>query len=178
MSKKNNTYFYFYYNFFEKRNKNRRKKKMDYFNLDKYMGLWYEIFKIPYKWENGCVTATAEYNITNGNMISLKNTCYTKETSYSRSGIGEVNINTDPNVMKKLTIDFTDGLPSDGASEYWIYWTDYNYSIVGNSKKDKVWLLARSPHIHNEDLQKFTDYIHKIGYDTTKVMIVDGVYIL
>ena len=156
-------------------------------DLEKYSGKWYEIFKIPFKWEQGCVKSTANYEVLNTESITLKNTCYFENgKSYSRSGKGVINhyeedeyeYENEDDVMLKMTIEFTDGLPSDGPSPYWIHWTNYNFSVVGGPSEDHLWLLSRDENISKRELVSFMSYVDELGYDISRIEIQDNISVI
>ena len=152
------------------------------FDLNRYMGKWYELLKIPFSWESNCVESFAEYENLGNGKISLKNTCVIDENkSYSREGVGyESNIHNHKHdtVMKKLTIEFTDGLPSDGPSPYWVHWTDYEYSLVGGPGDDKLWVLGREKKIPFKKLSKILELVNDLDYKSSKLELQNNVKIL
>lgn len=109
----------------------------------RYSGKWYEILKLPFKWEKGCGPVTAEYSSISDVRISINNTCYIDENKISEIINSSNNILDDkliPENIKqiiqsknkegsfsrkgfgdvidldepgKLRVYFDDGLPSD-----------------------------------------------------------------
>ncbi|WP_295520467.1 lipocalin family protein [uncultured Stenotrophomonas sp.] len=56
-------------------------------------------------------------------------------------------------------------------AEYIIAWLDegYQQTIVGRSKRDYVWYMARTPQVSPQDYQAAIDRIAAMGYDTSKL---------
>ncbi|WP_313140708.1 lipocalin family protein [Stenotrophomonas sp.] len=56
-------------------------------------------------------------------------------------------------------------------AEYIIAWLDegYQQTIVGRSKRDYVWYMARTPQVSPQDYQAAVDRIAAMGYDTSKL---------
>ncbi len=56
-------------------------------------------------------------------------------------------------------------------AEYVIAWVDADYqqTIVGRSKRDYVWLMARTPRIPEADYQARVKQIEALGYDVSKL---------
>ena len=56
-------------------------------------------------------------------------------------------------------------------AEYVIAWVDADYrqTIVGRSKRDYVWLMARTPRIPETDYQARIRQIEAMGYDVSKI---------
>jgi apolipoprotein D and lipocalin family protein len=141
------------------------------FDLNQYLGTWYEISRFPLKWESNCVNATAKY--TKGEMdntIMVENTCIMENGStYSRKGMASIPINSGRKDHLKLV--FTDGLPSDGPSDYWVLDTDYTtYALVGNEKRDHAWILCRYPMMSSCLYSALVTHLKTLSYDTTKLV--------
>lgn len=49
---------------------------------------------------------------------------------------------------------------------------DYSRTIVGRSKRDYVWLMARKPSLPAPELAAAIEKIRDLGYDTTKLRMV------
>ena len=49
---------------------------------------------------------------------------------------------------------------------------DYSRTIVGRSKRDYVWLMARTPSLPEAELKSAIARIGALGYDTTKLRMV------
>lgn len=56
-------------------------------------------------------------------------------------------------------------------AEYVIAWVDADYqqTIVGRSKRDYVWLMARTPRIAESDYRMRVKQIEALGYDISKL---------
>ena len=62
-------------------------------NLDKtkYLGKWYEIYRLPNWFEDGdCVTVTAEYSLRSDGGVSVLNTCHKEAKKEEAKGIGKI----------------------------------------------------------------------------------------
>ena len=49
---------------------------------------------------------------------------------------------------------------------------DYSRTIIGRSKRDYVWLMARTPSLPEPELESAIARIGALGYDTTKLRMV------
>jgi apolipoprotein D and lipocalin family protein len=56
-------------------------------------------------------------------------------------------------------------------AEYRIVYVDddYRHTIIGRSKRDYVWIMARTPQIPAQDMQSLRDIIATQGYDIVKL---------
>ncbi|MEZ5472929.1 MAG: lipocalin family protein, partial [Marinicella sp.] len=59
-------------------------------------------------------------------------------------------------------------------SEYIIVYvdSDYQYTIIGRTKRDYVWIMARQPEIPQKRLEQFIQIIVEEGYDQNAIQLV------
>ena len=49
---------------------------------------------------------------------------------------------------------------------------DYSQTIIGRSKRDYVWIMARTPSISEGDYQSMVSLLAEQGYDATRIQKV------
>lgn len=137
-------------------------------DLNRYLGRWYEIRRLPLKWEDTTATdITATYSLKDNGKVLVDNRCFDADDEPTRS-VGEASPVDDTNAKLKVTflpkairwIPFTDG-------DYWVLKIDpdYQMSLVGTPDRKNLWLLAREP---NPDPLAVEDYMaeaRKQGFD-------------
>jgi apolipoprotein D and lipocalin family protein len=122
------------------------------FESAKYLGTWYEIARIPFYFEEGCVapiTATYSVDLKNTNAIKVLNKCH-KVDGDLKSVTGNAYFVGEKNVAE-LTVTFLpqwlQWLPV-GYGDYWVLYTDYTgYTLVGSPDHKYLWILSRSEKI-------------------------------
>lgn len=109
-------------------------------DLNKYVGLWYEIAHAPNFFQKGCERSTAEYQIIDATSITVHNVCF-KENGKTRDITGVAKI-TDPAVPAKLRVKFSFFQRGD----YWITHLDnqYQWAVVSAPKKKSLFILSRT----------------------------------
>ena len=136
-------------------------------DLRRYAGLWYEIAKIPNRFQRQCVAGTtAEYSLLEDQMIQVVNRCREADgTEDSAKGVAKVE-NASTNA--KLQVSFVRFLGRNWFwGDYWIIGLDedYEWAIVGDPKRKYGWILARDSALVPSDLERCNTILRKQGYD-------------
>ncbi|BDQ04444.1 lipocalin family protein [Ignavibacterium sp.] len=142
-------------------------KTVDYVDLKKYAGLWYEVAKIPNRFQSQCVKGTtARYTLKENGEIEVVNSCFDEDGDLDKTeGVARV---VDKKSNAKLEVSFFSILgwrPVWG--DYWIIGLDENYqwAIVGTPTRKYGWILARQPKLDNETLEKIYSILKEQGYN-------------
>ena len=141
------------------------------FDLNRYLGKWYEVARYDHAFERGLVGTTAEYSLREDGKIKVLNSGYmnTLDGSYQESvGKAKPNSNGKPG---QLQVSFFG--PFYGNYYILDLAPDYSYSVVGSSSPKYLWILSRTPHLSSEVLSKILSNLQKRGYDTTKLIWVE-----
>jgi len=114
-------------------------------DLNQYKGVWFEISKIPNRFQSFCSSdTTAEYKIIKNGAIEVINKCQTENGEYEvANGLAKV---IDQESQAKLKVSFVRIL---GIQIFWgDYWiigleNNYQYAIVGDPERKYGWILSR-----------------------------------
>ncbi|EZA61279.1 Apolipoprotein D [Ooceraea biroi] len=123
---------------------------MQGFDLEKYLGKWYEVERYFAWFEFGGKCVTANYSLNEDSSMKIINKQISSLTGVASSieGIGRlIGKSNDP----KLTVTFP-SLPLPIDAPYWVLHSDYNtYAVVwsctnlGVLNTRNVWILTREP---------------------------------
>lgn len=147
---------------------------VDYVDLGRYVGLWYEIASIPQPFQKQCVGGvTATYTALPNERIEVVNACDTADGS--RSVItGEARVrDTESNAKLRVTfVKIRDRYFYLFGAPYWVIDVEpeYRYAVVGSPSTAFGWILARQPYLPPEDLTEIADGLDEQGYDTCKFL--------
>ena len=115
-----------------------------YVDLDRYLGRWYEIARLPAGFERGCTAVTAAYGRLPDGSISVRNECAKGHPGGKvKRAEGRATV-ADPATNAKLKVSFF--WPFSG--DYWILALDeeaYQWALVGEPGREYLWLLSRAP---------------------------------
>lgn len=148
--------------------KSREPVTVDSVDLNRYVGKWYEIAKIPNSFQKKCASnTTATYELRKDGDIDVINRCIEKDGSVSEAkGIAKV---VDKKTNSKLEVSF---VRIFGISLFWgDYWIigldkDYKYAVVGTPKRKYGWILSRTPILSKNDLDEAFIILRNQGYNT------------
>lgn len=136
-------------------------------NLEQYAGVWYEIAKIPNRFQKQCVRGTtAEYTLRKDGRISVVNRCIKEDGSLDEAkGIAKV-IDTTSNAKLKVSfVSFLGWRPFWG--DYWVIGLDedYEWAVVGTPDRKYGWILARTPALDETSMEEVFSVIEENGYE-------------
>lgn len=138
-----------------------------YVDLNRYLGLWYEIASYPQPYEKNCTGVTATYGLLENGDISVLNRCH----KYNLDGPlkeaqGKAWV-VDKETNAKLKVQFF--WPFTG--DYWIIdlGPDYEYSVVSDPTRSTLWILSRKPQLDPTVYRKILERLKRQNYDTFKL---------
>ncbi|MFZ8932848.1 MAG: lipocalin family protein [Bacteriovoracaceae bacterium] len=139
------------------------------FDLERYMGSWYEIARYDYFFQRFCGAAKATYTLGKG-RVKVLNECRTiKDPSKIKKAKGVAFV-TDKKSNSKLKVGFAPIFKHFGlfAGEYWILDIDENYQnvLIGDSKREFLWILSRNKSIDSSRYNKMVDLAKSLGFNT------------
>lgn len=136
-------------------------------DLNKYIGLWYEIAKIHNWFQKDCIkNTTAEYSLGEDGRIKVINSCIQADGSKKvAEGVAKV---VDNISNAKLEVSFVKIL---GIQLFWgDYWIiglgdNYDFALVGTPDRKYGWILSRTKKLSQEKLNRISDILKLKGYD-------------
>lgn len=140
-------------------------------DIQRYLGKWYEIALLPNRFEEGCYCTTAEYSLIDEETIRVINSC-NKESADGKldQAKGKAFVVEGSN-NSKLKVQFF--WPFKG--DYWILELDedYQYVLVGSPSRKYLWILARTPQLDLDVIDRLLTSAEQKGFDTSKIIYAD-----
>ena len=140
------------------------------FDIDRYLGIWYEIARLDHSFERGLERVTAEYGLRNDGGIKVLNRGFDPTKNRWKETIGKAYFVGDSN-LGRLKVSFWG--PFYGA--YNIIDLDqkhYSYSMVCGPNKSYLWILAREPYMEESLKSILINKAKALGFDTDKMIHV------
>ena len=139
--------------------------------LERYAGTWYEIARLPNRFEKGLECVSATYTLKENGKIEVLN---------QGRKVGEEN--------KAKDIKGTAWVPDDtkpGQLKVRFFWPfagdyyiieldrDYRYALVGDPSRKFLWILARERSLDQAIIDSLLESAAAKGFDTEAVMKVN-----
>lgn len=134
--------------------------------VQKYMGTWYEIARLPNWFEKNCKNATATYSLNLNGSVKVVNKC-TDSANKDKIAQGIAYID-DVSTNSKLKVSFF--WPFYG--KYWIIElaNDYSYAVIGHPNRKYFWILARTPKIDEKLYNQILKRAKSKGFDVANII--------
>lgn len=140
------------------------------FELDRYLGKWYEIARLDHSFERGLEQVTADYTPREEGGVHVINRGFSTEKQQWREAEGKA---------------FFVGPPSEGYlkvsffgpfyGSYVIFELDrdgYRHAFVCGPTTSYLWLLSRTPTVAPEVWSRFIEKAGQLGFNTEKLIVV------
>ena len=143
-------------------------------DLDRYAGRWYEIARLPNKFQDDCACCvTATYTPRDGGRLTVVNECRTADGKPNAVEGVAIRATAD-GPASKLKVRFAPGFLSFLGFVWGDYWVldlaeDYSHALVGSPDRKYLWVLSREPTMDEERYAGILEKAGGMGFDTTRV---------
>ena len=141
------------------------------FDIDRYLGTWYEIARLDHSFERGLSKVSATYSLHDEGGIKVINRGYSMEKQQWKQAEGRAYF-VDNEDVGHLKVSFFGPF----YSSYVVFELDhenYQYAFVSGYNRSYLWLLARTPRVSEEIKQKFIDRSAELGFRTHELIFVE-----
>jgi apolipoprotein D and lipocalin family protein len=137
---------------------------VDSVDLERFMGDWYVIASIPTVFEKGAHNALENYRIEDDGTVA---TTFT----FNKDGFdGPLKKYTSRGFVRPDSRGAVWGMqfvwPFKAEYRIILLADDYSQTVIGRTKRDYVWVMARTPSIPEADYARIVDFLARVGYDT------------
>ena len=141
------------------------------FELERYLGKWYEIARLDHSFERGLDNISAEYSLRDDGGVKVINSGFSKEDNAWKQSEGKAYF-VDSTDNGHLKVSFFG--PFYGS--YVIFeldQKDYQYAFVSGPNTSYLWLLARTPQVDKKITEQFVKHSQQLGFNTSKLIYVE-----
>jgi apolipoprotein D and lipocalin family protein len=140
------------------------------FDLQRYLGKWYEIARLDHSFEEGLTNVTANYSLRSDGGVKVINRGYSAEDKEWVEAEGKAYFINNPD-EGYLKVSFLG--PFYGSYVvFGLDHIDYQYSFVCGPNKTYLWLLSRTPTVEEDVKAEFIAKSKNLGFDTSKLIFV------
>ena len=132
-------------------------------DLNKYVGIWYEIAKLPNSFEDDLKCITTNYSLRQDGNISVENKGFKDshprklKVNYGKAWI------PNPAYPGRLKVEFLWPFSTD----YYILELDekYQYALIGATSRKYLWILCRNPQMDAIIYNHLISKAKTLGFD-------------
>jgi apolipoprotein D and lipocalin family protein len=139
------------------------------FDINRYLGTWYEIARLDHSFERGLEKVTAEYSLRDDGGIKVVNRGFNPESNNWKEVSGKAYFIADTDIGR-LKVSFFG--PFYGGYNIIEIDKDYSYSLICGPNKDYLWILARKPEMEESIRADLVKKAKALGFDTDELIFV------
>ena len=139
------------------------------FDKERYLGKWYEIARLDFKYERDLNNTTAVYSINDNGTIKVDNQGYNTKKGEWNQAIGKAKFVGEENIAK-LKVSFFG--PFYSGYNVIAIDDEYRYALIAGKNLKYLWILSRETNIPVEIKDKYLNIAEEIGYNTKDLIWV------
>lgn len=140
------------------------------FEIDRYLGTWYEIARLDHKFERGLSAVTANYSLRADGGVRVVNRGYSDESGEWDDAIGKAYF-VGASDVGQLKVSFF-GPFYGGYNIVELDHSGYQYSLVAGPDRDYLWILSRTPQMAPNILDSLVNRARELGFATDDLIFV------
>ena len=144
---------------------------VDDFELDRYLGRWYEIARLDHRFERGLSNVTATYSMRDDGGVRVLNRGFNTAEAEWEEAEGKAYFVGEPTVGQ-LKVSFF-GPFYGGYNVVELDEEGYQYALVAGPSRDYLWLLARSPELESAIVEDLVRVAADYGFPVDELIYVD-----
>ena len=141
------------------------------FELERYLGKWYEIARLDHSFERGLEQVSAEYSLREGGGVVVRNRGYSTDKQEWKEASGKA-LFVNEEDKGHLKVSFFG--PFYGS--YIIFELDkedYQYAFISGPNLNNLWFLSRTPTVDQVMMDHFIMQASALGFNTDELIYVN-----
>ncbi len=140
------------------------------FELDKYLGTWYEIARLDHRFERGLQNVTANYSLREDGGVRVINRGFNIKTNEWDQAEGKAYLTGPPDVGR-LKVSFF-GPFYGGYNILELDFEDYQYALIAGPNRSYLWILSRTPDLPETVLKDLIKKARDMKFEVDKLIYV------
>ena len=144
---------------------------VDFVDIDRYVGLWYEIARYPTPFDEDGVAVTAEYTLNKDGTVGILNSALVGSFDGDPTSIEGTAQVVDEETNAKLVVTFDREDIAGIEFDYWIIELDedYEWAVVTNATRFVLYILSRTPTLEDTVYEDLLYRVVKKGFDANRL---------
>ncbi|MDG4551379.1 MAG: lipocalin family protein [Candidatus Contendobacter sp.] len=140
------------------------------FELDRYLGKWYEIARLDHSFERGLSNVSATYDVRQDGGVRVRNRGYDDRAGIWKEAEGRAYFTDEPTVGS-LKVSFF-GPFYGGYHIVALDRVNYSHALVSGPSRDYLWILARTRSMPPATLENLLAQARALGFATDRLILV------
>lgn len=146
-------------------------RAVDQFELDRYLGTWYEIARLDHRFERGLSQVSATYSKRPDGGVDVLNRGYNQNKGEWKEAKGRAYFTGEPDIAQ-LKVTF-----------FWPFYAgynlieldrdDYSYALVCGPDRKYLWILSRTPQLSESIVTQLLATADRLEFNTEGLIFVE-----
>lgn len=141
------------------------------FELERYLGRWYEIARLDHGFERNLQQVTAEYSMRADGGVRVLNRGYNTKTQEWDDAEGRACFVEDEHTGFLKVSFFGPFFGSYVVTE--LEQENYEYALISGPNRSYLWILARTPQLPKDTLDALISRARSLGFATDALILVN-----
>lgn len=137
------------------------------FDINRYLGQWYEIARLDHSFERNLDQVTAIYSLETNNTIKVINSGFNSVNQQWQQAQGKAKF-VDQTNLGHLKVSFFG--PFYGSYIIFALEDDYSAALISSYNYDYLWILSRDKTLDPVVLERYIHRAKLAGFDTEKLI--------
>ena len=139
------------------------------FQVERYMGRWYEVARLDHSFERGMEQVTATYELRPDGTVAVLNRGYRADKGEWGEVSGKAKFLDDSDVAA-LKVSFFG--PFYGGYNVVDLDPGYQHALVAGPNRSYLWILSRTPTPPRAEVERLVAKAQALGFDTSQLIYV------
>lgn len=140
------------------------------FELERYLGTWYEIARLDHRFERGLTNVSADYSLRDDGGVRVVNRGFSAEKGQWNEAVGKAYFVDTPDIGQ-LKVSFF-GPFYGGYNILELDSENYEYALVAGPDRSYLWILARSPDLSDTAVQSLVAKARALDFAVDELIYV------